>query len=141
MRNLIKKLLPNFIFLKIKKRIVKFHQFITPIFVKTPFLSHLYFIFFNHTYLREQFALLQGNDEYKRRINSTIEQSNPLLRRNIHRIEKGLIMQPRKSIFALDYIEETQSAFLLACQSNIHQAEHCWAKDILTEFYRSVDFE
>jgi len=141
MRNLIKKLLPKFVFLKIKHFIVKFHQFTTPIFVKTPFLSHLYFIFFNHSYLREQFALLQGNEKYKHRINSTIEHSNPLLRRNIHRIEKGLIMQPRKSIFALGYIEETQNTFLLACQSNTHQSELCWAKDVLTEYYRSVDFE
>lgn len=29
------------------------------------------------------------------------------LKRNLHRLEKGLIMRPRKAIFALDYIENT----------------------------------
>ena len=139
MRKLIKKILPNYVFLKTKLFIAKFHQVITPVFVKTPFLSHLYFVFFNRTYLREQFALLQGNQAYNKRINSKTKQSNPLLRRNIHRIEKGLIMQPRRAVFALDYIEETQNAFLLAYQSNIQKQELCWAKDVLTEFYQNVD--
>ncbi len=50
-------------------------------------------------------------------------------------------MQPRKSIFAFDYIEETQGAFFLACKSNINQEEFCWVRDVLTEFYRAVGFD
>lgn len=141
MRNLIKKILPNAILIKINYAITNFHQLITPLFSKIPFLSYLYFVFFNHTYLREQFALLQGNEAYKKRITTSGENSNPLLRRNIHRLEKGLIMKPLRAVFALEYIEETQRAFLLACQSNIHEQEVNWAKDVLIEFYQKVDLE
>jgi len=141
MRNLIKKILPNYIFLKIKYLINKFYQLITPIFSKTPYLSYLYFVIFNHTYLREQFALLQGVQAYKKRIKAPEGSSNPLLRRNIHRLEKGLIMQPRRTVFALDYIEETQRVFSSVWQTNVHLQEVFWAKDVLDEYYQTVNLE
>ena len=139
MRSLIKKLLPTFIFVRVKSFITAFHQVAIGLFGKVPFLSHIYFFLFNYSYIREQFALLQGALAYQKKIASTNELSNPLLRRNIHRLEKGLIMQPRRTVFALEYIEETQQAFLLACSSAVHSQEINWAKDVLTEYYQKVD--
>ncbi len=142
MRQLIKKFLPNLLLIKLKSVISNFHQNIQPFFAKTPFLARLYFALFNSSYQREQFSALQGMITYNQRIKSTDECSSPLLRRNIHRLEKGLIMRPLKSVFALDYIEETQKAFELALQSAIHQSEElAWAKSVLTKYYDTVSIE
>ena len=119
-----------------------FHQKIQPFFAQSPFLARLYFAFLNSSYQREQFATLRGMQTYRKRIKSTREQSNPLLRRNIHRLEKGLIMRPLKPIFALDYIEETQQAYLLACQMPTYQVEELnWAQSVLTKYYNTVSVE
>lgn len=142
MRQLIKKLLPNSLLVKLKYFVSNFHQNIQPFFALSPFLSRLYFAFFNSAYQREQFSTLQGMLTYNKRIKSTREQSNPLLRRNIHRIEKGLIMRPLREVFALEYIEETQKAYELAYQSSIHQSEElAWAKSVLTKYYETVSLE
>jgi len=142
MRQLIKKLLPNLLLVKLKKIIGSFHQKIQPFFAQSPFLARFYFAFLNSSYRREQFATLQGMHAYTKRIKSTVEQSNPLLRRNIHRLEKGLIMRPLKAVFALGYIEETQKTYELACLSSAHQLEELnWAKSVLSEYYKTVQLK
>lgn len=142
MRQLIKKLLPNYLIVKLKSFISNFHQNIQPVFAQNPFLAQLYFSFFNNSYQREQFSVLQGMQSYAKRIKSTSEQSNPLLRRNIHRLEKGLIMQPLKAVFALNYIEETQQAYTLAFQSSTYQSEElAWAQSVLTKYYNTVSLD
>lgn len=142
MRQLIKKLLPKFVLVKLKYFVKHFHQYIQPFFVLSPFLSRLYFAFFNSAYQREQFSTLQGMVKYNERIKSTHEHSNPLLRRNIHRLEKGLIMRPLRELFALEYIEETQKAYKLAFQSSKHHLEElAWAKSVLIKYYATVSLE
>lgn len=147
MRQLIKKLLPHFLLVKLKFFISNFHQNIQPFFAQSPFLARLYFAFFNTAYQREQFATLQGMLTYNKRIQSTEEQSNPLLRRNIHRLEKALIMRPLKAVFALEYIEATQQAYILGYQSPSQQSskyqqdELSWAKSVLTRYYNTVSLE
>jgi len=142
MKALIKKIIPHFIYIKLKFINNYIHQLIIPFFAKTPILSHIYFTLFNRSYLREQFAILQGSLDYKSRVVSNSGGSNPLLRRNIHRIEKGLIMRPLKPIFALDYIEKTHCAYLLACKSETYCPQELkWAKDVLAKYYQSVDLD
>lgn len=64
------------------------------------------------------------------------------LRRNTHRIEKGLIMRPRRSTFALGYIDETVSVYTAivgnseAASKNIKLVE--WANDVLTHYFTVV---
>ncbi len=68
--------------------------------------------------------------------------SSPLLRRNIHRIEKGLVMQPRRNVFALDYLAETLSAYERACfKSDYSFQEITWAHSVLKEYFSIVDRE
>ncbi len=139
MRRLISTLLPNFLLLKLKSFFRSFHTSIQPFFAKKPFLARLYFAFFNSAYQREQFSMLQGMLSYKQRVQSSSVQSNPLLRRNIHRLEKGLIMRPLRDIFALEYIEETQKSYILAYQSSEHCCEELsWAKSVLAKYYNTV---
>lgn len=143
MRDLLIKILPKALLQKLKVGITNFQNVISQFCVSSPFLTVVYFTIFNRTYVREQFALLQGNKAYLKRVNSNSEQSSsPLLRRNIHRLEKGLIMQPRKTIFALEYIEETQSTFFSALKKPNHcQEEILWAKSVLAEYYHCIDLK
>ncbi len=65
-----------------------------------------------------------------------------VLRRNIHRIEKGLISRPRRSVFANDYIEETVEHFVSAAaradMTVAPRSELAWAGDVLDEYFRVV---
>jgi nitroreductase len=63
-----------------------------------------------------------------------------LLRRNTHRLEKGLIMRPRREVFALDYIEETVKAYeaalaAYAAGDGPPPEELQWAGDVLREYF------
>jgi nitroreductase len=66
-----------------------------------------------------------------------------LLRRNVHRLEKGLIMRPRRPSFAADYIGDTVSIFERAAR-NIRledgpNNEVRWALAVLAEYFSVVD--
>lgn len=58
------------------------------------------------------------------------------LRRNVHRLEKGLIMDPRRDVFALDYIEETVEAYLQVSGSACSDPSQIkWFQDVLQEYF------
>ncbi|WP_191321831.1 nitroreductase family protein [Colwellia sp. C1TZA3] len=74
--------------------------------------------------------------KYKGRDND----SSVLLRRNIHRIEKGLIMQPQKPIFALSYITETINEYVKLRKNTTHDKEELiWAKEVLSVYFDTID--
>lgn len=63
-----------------------------------------------------------------------------LLRRNTHRLEKGLIMRPRRDVFALDYIEETVRAYEAALRAQADgngppDEQLQWIGDVLAEYF------
>ena len=65
--------------------------------------------------------------------------SDPVLRRCIHRLEKGLTMRPRSPVFALDYIADTVDAFEAAVLRESHsRAELQWAADVLAAYFLVV---
>ncbi|MEM7625319.1 MAG: nitroreductase family protein [Planctomycetota bacterium] len=71
------------------------------------------------------------------------EKSVYTLRRNTHRLEKGLIMRPRRPVFALDYIEETIAAYeSLAgkhCDTDQGQGQLLqWSHDVLTAYFEGT---
>ncbi len=93
---------------------------------------------FNPRFRREQCAVLAGRREYWRSM-AGAQRSSPLLRRNIHRLEKGLVMRPRQAVFAADYIEETVDALLRAEQhGDLEEGEHRWASDVLASYFAAV---
>lgn len=58
------------------------------------------------------------------------------LRRNIHRLEKGLIMDPRRDVFALNYIEETVAVYLQVSASDCSDSSQMkWFQDVLQEYF------
>ncbi|MBE0471605.1 MAG: nitroreductase family protein [Methyloprofundus sp.] len=103
-------------------------------------LSSLYYIF-NTAFVFENRAVLSGRFYYY--YNLHFKKSVPaLLRRNIHRIEKGLIMKPRRDVFANKYIVETMECFLECVEKKIiDRNEAKWAEDVLEIYFESVQNE
>ena len=67
----------------------------------------LYYALCSSAFRREQETLLAGFRAYERSLQTGDTDTTALLRRNTHRLEKGLTMIPRRDVFAVEYIEET----------------------------------
>ena len=105
-------------------------------FARHAITARFYYAFFNSRFTREQLTVLKGRSLYSSGVRIT---SNPALRRNIHRLEKGLLMRPRASTFAADYIEQTVSTFENALQvPSSDPVELAWARDVLEEYFSVV---
>jgi nitroreductase len=94
------------------------------------------------TFNREQWAVLAGRRAYYRNLRAR-RISHVELRRNVHRLEKGILMQPRRSSFAADYIEETVRFYVNAVtreddDPTYDASELQWAFDVLTEYFAVV---
>jgi nitroreductase len=82
--------------------------------------------------------VLAGRLAFERGLSAPLR-SSPLLRRNVHRLEKGLVMQPRQPVFAEDYIEQTVSELgRLGLTGGLDPVEAKWAADVLTDYFRAV---
>jgi nitroreductase len=100
--------------------------------------ASLYYAFLNPRFGREHLAVLAGRLAYDRGLDAPAATS-PLLRRNVHRLEKGLVMRPRQPFFAEDYVEDTVRAFVAAERSGaLDVNELKWARDVLDEYFAVV---
>lgn len=94
---------------------------------------------------REIAAVASGQAQFIRKAATGVETGAVYtLRRNVHRLEKGLIMRPRRPVFARDYLPATVSAYAgvlaQANASNIHAASLLgWASDVLETFFEAVE--
>ncbi len=66
--------------------------------------------------------------------------TNSLLRRNIHRLEKGLLARPRRAVFGLGYIAETLDKFEAQASERISGSgqdsdEFEWFANVLTQYF------
>ncbi|EKV00158.1 nitroreductase [Leptolyngbya sp. PCC 7375] len=141
-----KKILPikslqfaKLIYFKINKLLIFFDRTLIRIAILSPFLSSFYYVLISSQFRREQHSVVFGRFQYYK--NLQLGQSNPyLLRRNIHRLEKGLIMRPRRDIFAVGYIEETVRAYCHAFEKagefRCGDSDLSWANDVLSEYFR-----
>ncbi len=94
------------------------------------------------TFNREQYAVLAGRRSYYRHLQRS-ERTHVGLRRNTHRLEKGILMQPRRDVFARDYIEETIDFYESAASSAAHEngvdpQELTWAHNVLDNYFSVV---
>lgn len=101
-----------------------------------PVLSS-FFCFVTGSFSREIHAFVSGTSQYYERLDSA-NKSSVSLRRNIHRLEKGLSMIPRRDVFALDYIEETIEFYELVAAKFPKSNEVKWAHDVLQEYFTVV---
>lgn len=104
-----------------------------------PFAASLYFAFLSRSFDREHQAVLSASQEFRQTKLQT-KTSFGGFRRNVHRIEKGLVMEPRRDSFAEGYIVETVKQFVSASQegSLIDAQERKWAADVLMHYFQVV---
>lgn len=103
-------------------------------------LFYLYSLTIGGCLTREIKSVYAGIKKHRQNCQSSIG-CEFRLRRNIHRLEKGLIMRPRRPVFAYDYIEETVSDFISIWQSAEpgEQAQLHWFRDVLNQYFAAVE--
>jgi nitroreductase len=102
--------------------------------------SGIYYALFSTQFDKEHHSVLKGRIKYAETQQRFDQSSSPLLRRNVHRLEKGLIMQPRRAHFAQNYIQETVNAFIAMSNfANSDKEELDWAHHVLTEYFSTVE--
>lgn len=117
---------------------------IAEVFAAHRLLSIPYSLLTFPTFNREQFAVLRGRRDYYRNL-SRSRRSHTELRRNVHRLEKGISMRPRRDVFALDYLVETIEYYEQAIRrrnapdSGIEPGELTWAHNVLTDYFTIVN--
>ena len=108
----------------------------------TKLLAIPFHLIFSRAFDREIFAYTKAIFQYNRKV-MQVHPSNIVIRRNIHRLEKGLIMENRRKVFALDYIEETVENYAQLMQSPeksiLEAGEIQWAYDVLAAYFACTD--
>lgn len=111
----------------------------TRIFATNRWLANLYYFLFSRRFDREHLAVLKGRAAYNG-LCAAPRKTSPLLRRNVHRLEKGLIMKPRRKVFAEAFILETVRCYNHAnTQPDYSKDELRWAADVLEEYFSVVE--
>ena len=106
----------------------------------SPKLSSIYYALASSAMEREHQGVIYGRLQYRKSL-TVASEPQYLLRRNIHRLEKGLIARPRRDIFALNYLEETVTAYRDSVERHNcgdRDSELKWAHDVLQEYFAVV---
>ncbi|EJX1708274.1 nitroreductase family protein [Vibrio cholerae] len=134
----IKQMVPLTVKEKIRAKRKNLSKTIMRLFSKSQKLSALYYLIFNNNFNKEMQSVLKGNikfDDYSKSPKS----SSPQLRRNIHRLEKGLSMPERRNIFGEAFIIETVKLYIAATKTEaFSKSELEWAFDVLETFFSQV---
>ncbi|RUO62608.1 nitroreductase family protein [Pseudidiomarina insulisalsae] len=142
LRKIAKAIIPRLLIQKIRALNDALHRRLIYLFAPSRWTASLYYCLFSTRFGREHQALLQGRIRYLESLKAEPDKrmkSRVLLRRNIHRLEKGLIMQPRRSSFASAYIAETLAQFQFAVANpEQDQDELQWAHDVLDAYFSVV---
>jgi nitroreductase len=101
-------------------------------------LVRLYYAFIDGRFTREQWAVARGRARFARDV-ANPSGARAVMRRNVHRLEKGLTMMARKPLFATDYIVETARAFSIVHGDPAAEMEELkWAQSVLLQYFESV---
>ena len=101
-------------------------------------LSIIYYAVYSSEFRREMHSVLLARKRYYES-RSGHSPSSYLLRRNVHRLEKGLIMQPRRPVFGEGYINETVEYLRLCVEVQcLSQTELTWATAVIFEYFAAV---
>ncbi|WP_170366457.1 nitroreductase family protein [Ruegeria arenilitoris] len=105
-------------------------------------LATAYYSLLSRQFRREERAVLLGLAKYHAELQE--DDANVfLMRRNVHRLEKGLLMRPRRPVFAKDYILETVNVYRKIVSEPSHADESTaesllWAHDVLRAYFGAV---
>lgn len=96
-------------------------------------------------FMREQRATLKGKRNYYINLKQANAKSRIALRRNIHRLEKALIMRPRWPTFAQEFILETVEVYVVSVNqfrsspSTYDESELHWAHNVLKRYFEAIE--
>lgn len=136
MRTIIKKLIPISIKQTIRAGITLVRLAAVPFFARSKLSALAYYKLLSNAFANEQNGVLVGISKH---LNTPIGHYYRLVR-NIHRLEKGLCMVPRKEVFALDYIDETVTAFAVLAGEAMKFADQLnWASGVLNKYFSEVN--
>lgn len=117
---------------------------LVPVCRNSNFLSDLYYFLFSNEFSREHRKVLNGKYLHMQALKKN--QPNAFhLRRQIHRLEKGLIMKHRRRVFALDYILDTVKNYKIITEGMEKQSIPTdlgllqWASAVIQNYFSSVD--
>lgn len=105
--------------------------------VRSRFLTRFHYAFISDAFDCEARAVIAGHLSFAENKLGK-EPVNYFLRRAIHRLEKGLIMEPRRDVFATDYIEDTVVAYQNSLDRDGLTDELGWATDVLKKYFSIV---
>jgi nitroreductase len=117
-----------------------FQRYNAALFSSTYLLSIPYHWISFFGFMREQRAVLTGKKNYYRNLGRP-GSSRVDLRRNTHRLEKGLLMKPLRDVFAQNYIMETVTSYKAAVEQylsdnqSLDYSELVWAHNVLAQFF------
>ena len=120
-----------------RRLIIKFTPYSVVAGSRSGLWARIHYTIVNRSFIREQRSFLAGLVSYDTSLHSPSE-NMVLLRRNAHRLEKGILMKPRRVPFAVSYIDETVAAFVVAVSaqsSAVASVEIAWANDVLVEYF------
>ena len=100
-------------------------------------LIKLYYFFFNHSFDREMQSVFLGQKLFNQRLTQRLPNISKV-RREVHRIEKGLIMPVRKPFFANGYINSTVDAFI-DTYNVFDKQNKKWTLDVLTQYFNEIE--
>ena len=105
-------------------------------------LASAYYALLSSKFQREERAVLLGRAKYHKELQEN-DANIFLMRRNVHRLEKGLLMKPRRPVFAKDYILETVNVYRKLVAEPTRSEESSldslrWGYDVLSEYFNAV---
>lgn len=108
-------------------------------------LASAYYAVLSSKFQREERAVLLGRAKYYQELQEN-DANVFLMRRNVHRLEKGLLMKPRRAVFAKDYILETVNVYRKIVAEPARSQEGSldslrWGYDVLSEYFNVVQFD
>lgn len=128
---------------KLKRKLKSFQdrlaEFMVVYACRSGFIANIYFVIFSSAFTREHLAVLNGKAKHIKQARQ-FKSNYFLLVRNTHRLEKGLLMRPRRELFALDYIVETVDSFvnIYSSEKLSNNAQLDWFRDVLQLYFESV---
>ncbi|MCH8566878.1 MAG: nitroreductase family protein [Balneolales bacterium] len=119
------------------------NNILLPVVRRHPKLADLYYFLFSSDFSREHQKVLEGKFMHLQALKENKPNSFHL-RRQVHRIEKGLIMKNRRSVFALDYIGDTVHNYKKLSEFGDYTGQPDtellkWASSVLQTYFNSTD--
>lgn len=117
-------------------------NFLIPLMRKNRKMADLYYFLFSNDFSREHQKVMNGKYQHLQALKNGKPNAFHL-RREVHRLEKGLVMRNRRSVFGLNDIKGVIKNYkILKEQSNPREVDADllnWASSVIQKYFESVD--